>query len=145
MGTQTYTSRLTDLSEAPLSAWYPQLRISPEEEAFGPAGLVSERYREVPVDPGSGAFSVALIPSGELTGRSGKAGVDYIIQARLLGEHHSWLDLWRFTAVAGGGPIHEMQGGSLLAIWVGPPWPAYPLPKGFYFDTTGENPYGIVE
>lgn len=142
MVTYLYTGRLTDVAGGTLAAVSPVLRVRPETEAFGPDGIVSEHPVMVPVD-GAGNFSMSLFPSGELTaGWQGTTGVRYILSVGL--EHGAWLDVWRFTATAGGGPVAGMAGGSMLAVWPGPPWPPLPLPKGMYIDTVDPNPWGIV-
>ncbi|WP_336642345.1 hypothetical protein [Microbacterium sp. MMO-56] len=149
MPTQTYTGNLRNIGLAALTGVELALRVRPEVECFGPNGLVSKVPK--PIALGSaGEISVALIPSGDLTpAQGGETGVDYIIElarfedaidgSRVL----KAVDFWRFTAVAGGGDIGEMAGGSLLAVWVGPPWPPLPSPKGFYIDKTPPNAYGI--
>jgi hypothetical protein len=104
----------------------------------------------VTLNPTTGAFSITLIPSGELTPTTGSSpGVDYIIEVgrfeeAIDGTYFAGVDAWKFTAVAGGGNVGGMNGGSLLAVWIGPPWPAAPLPKGLYIDTTPPNDWGIV-
>jgi hypothetical protein len=148
----TYSGTLSDVTDVPIGAWFPAAAIRPAVEAYGPDGLVSKVPVPIPLDP-SGAFSVQLIPSGELTPTGGGSpGVDYIIGVGRfdLGADNktSWVgtDSWQFAAVAGGGNIGEMNGGSLLAVWFGPPvdeWPAEPLPKGVYIDPiTGD---GFIE
>lgn len=145
-----YTGTLTDIGLGVLTGKYPQMTVRPIVEAFGPDGLVSSVRVAVSLDPATGAFSMTLIPSGELTPTSGgAAGVDYVIEVGrfdLADDLTSiWVgtDAWRFTAVAGGGNIGGMNGGSLLAVWVGPPWPD-PLRKGLYIDTETPNDWGIV-
>lgn len=151
MALGVYTGTLTDIGANILdSLLRVRLRIRPEEEAFGPNGIVSAAPIDVPVVGPNAAFTMTLYPSGELTGRSGKAGVDYILSVDRFeetaqgGEWLSGWDLWKFTAVAGGGNIGGMAGGSLLAAWPGPPWPSEPLPKGLYIDKTPPNDWGIV-
>lgn len=149
MSLYLYNGLLTDVASVPIGGWFPEMAIRPVVEAFGPDGLVSEV--PVPITVASdGSFSVQLIPSGELTPTAGGSpGVDYIISVGRfeLGDDNqtSWhgTDSWRFTAVAGGGNIGGMNGGSLLAVWM-PPWPADPLPKGLYIDTAPPNEWGIV-
>lgn len=95
---------------------------------------------------------MSLIASGDLTPTGGgPTGVDYIIE---VGRYELADDLtkvwrgtesWTFTAVAGGGNVGEMNGGSLLSVWIGPPWPAPPLPAGLYIDLTPPNPWGVKE
>lgn len=151
MSLYTYTGKLTDVASVPIGGWFPALAIRPDVEAYGPDGkLVSKVPVPIPLDS-SGAFSVQLIPSGELTPTGGGSpGVDYIISVGRfeLGDDNktTWVgtDSWRFAAVAGGGNIGDMNGGSLLAVWIGPPWPAAPLPAGLYIDTTPPNEWGIV-
>lgn len=153
MSTAVYAGWLTDIgADALASVLRVRLRVRPEEEAFGLNGIVSAAPVDVPVNPSTGAFSMKLTPSGELTGRSGKAGIKYILSVDRFEETPEggeWLagwDLWEFVAVAGGGNIGGMAGGSLLAVWVGPPWPSSVNgpPKGLYIDTLPPNDWGIV-
>lgn len=150
MVTYTYTGTLADIGLEALTSHGPVMRVRPTVEAFGPDGLISAVPVAVALDPATGAFSMTLTPSGDLTPTSGGApGVDYIIevgryQSALDGSRLVGVDAWRFTAVAGGGNVGEMNGGSLLATWIGPPWPAEPLPKGLYIDKTPPNLWGIV-
>lgn len=155
MSLYTYTGKLSDVVATPIGGWFPAMAVRPVVEAYGPDGLVSKVPVPIAVDP-LGNFIVQLIPSGELTPTGGgSAGVDYIISVGRfdLGDDNqtSWrgTDSWRFTAVAGGGNVGEMNGGSILAVWAGPPWPAgsdkrETAPKGFYIDEGDENAYGIV-
>lgn len=148
MSSFAYTWKLTDIGLDAIAAAEPVLHIRPAVPAFGPDGLVSSH--PVAVTPnGSGVYSATLYPSGELTpSGGGNAGVDYIISVgffdkELDGTEFRSVDNWRFTAVADGGNVGDMAGGSLLAVWV-PPWPDYPLPKGLYIDTAAPNDFGIV-
>ena len=151
MSTAVYTGTLKSIGAERLAdVLRVRLRVRPKEEAFGPEGIVSAAPLDVPLVGPNAAFSMTLIPSGELTGRSGRAGVDYILSVDRFeetSEGGEWLagwDLWEFTAVAGGGNISDMKGGSLLAVWVGPPWPSQPLPIGLYVDLLPPNEWGIV-
>lgn len=150
MSACTYTATLTDIGLGVLTGSSPVMRVRPLVESFGPDGLVSAVPVPVAVDPTSGAFTVTLHPSGELTPATGGAvGVDYVIEVgrfeeAIDGTFFAGLDAWRFTAVAGGGNVGQMAGGSLLAVWVGPPWPAPPLPRGLYIDLVTPNPWGVV-
>ncbi len=154
MARYAYTGTLTDIGLGALTVWMPEVAVRPKVSAFGPDGLVSDV--RVPVPLVDGAFTMNLIPSGDLTpAAGGTPGVDYVIE---VGRYELGDDLtkiwygteaWEFTAVAGGGNVGGMNGGSMLAVWLGPPWPAgaeNPLtaPKGIYIDTTGDNPFGIV-
>lgn len=152
MATYTYTGRLTDIGAAPLaSVLRVRLRVRPEEEAFGPNGIVSATPVDVPVDPATGAFQMVLHPSGELKSKSGRTGVRYILSADRFeetpqgGEWSPGWDIWKFTAVVGGGNIGDMEGASLLAVWIGPPWPQPPLPSGLYIDKAPPNAWGVKE
>ncbi|MEJ1087066.1 hypothetical protein WDU99_01900 [Microbacterium sp. Mu-80] len=149
MSVYTYTGLLTDVAKVPIGGWLPQMAIRPVVEAYGPDGLVSAVPVPITIDA-AGAFSVQLIPSGELTPTGGGSpGVDYIISVGRfeLGDDNTttWTgtDSWRFTAAAGGGNIGEMNGASLLAVWIGPPWPTI-LSPGLYIDQMPPNEYGIV-
>lgn len=148
MSSFVFTGTYRDIGLGPIDYADPVMRIRPEVEAFGPDGLVSGKPREIAVDPATGAFSMTLYPSGELTSAmGGRVGVDYIIEigrsvSTMDGERSNGVDVYRFTAVAGGGNIGQMAGGSLLAVWVGPPWPN-PLRKGLYIDLTPPNDWGI--
>lgn len=150
MPTYAYTGTLADIGLGVLTSHAPVMRVRPEREAFSPTGLISAVPVTVAVNPATGAFTMNLVPSGELTPTAGGSpGVDYIIEVgrfeeSLDGTVFTGIDLWRFTAVAGGGNVGEMNGGSLLAVWVGPPWPPAPLPKGLYIDLLPPNPWGIV-
>lgn len=151
MAVYTYTGQLTDIARVPIGGWMPEMAVRPVVEAYAPSGLVSAVPVPITVNPTTGAFSVSLIPSGELTPTGGGSpGVDYIISVGRfeLGDDNKtfWAgtDSWRFTAVAGGGNIGEMNGASLLAVWLGPPWPLPPLPAGLYIDSAPPNEWGIV-
>jgi|GEM_PF-3274507 len=148
MPTAAYTGTLTDIGLGSLSAALPEVAVRPKVSAFGPDGLVSDI--RVPVTLVGTAFTMNLVPSGDLIPVDGSlAGVDYIIEVGRfeLGDdlQKIWhgTEAWEFTAVAGGGNIGGMQGGSLLAVWIGPPvgqWPSYPYPKGLYLDpVTGDG------
>lgn len=145
-----YTGTLADIRLGMLTDLAPLCWVRPEVESFGPDGLVSAVRVPLTMNPTSGAFTVNLIPSGELTpATGGPAGVDYIIEVALFKptvDGDTFLagtDVWKFTAVAGGGNVGTMQGGSTLAVWIGPPfgaWPSAPLPKGLYLDPiTGDG------
>lgn len=146
MSSFTYTFTLNDIGLGSIASASPVVRIRPVVEAFGPDGIVSARPRTITLSSGVG--TVTLYPSGELTpANGGKAGVDYIIEVArfeeaLDGVVFEGVDVYRFTAVAGGGNVGDMAGGSLLAVWVGPPWPS-PLQKGLYIDLTPPNDWGI--
>lgn len=151
MSTAEYTGTLKTIGAERLDEVLRiRLRVRPKEEAFGPNGIISAAPIDVPVVGENAAFVMTLIPSGELVGRSGVAGVNYVLSVDRFeedGAGNEWLDgwdLWEFTAVAGGGNVGEMNGGSLLAVWIGPPWPSQPLPKGLYIDTLPPNDWGIV-
>ncbi|WP_424937527.1 MULTISPECIES: hypothetical protein [Bacteria] len=150
MSTETYTGKLSDIGLGVLTPARPVMKVAPEVEAFSPTGLVSAIPVPVDVNPLTGAFSMKLFPSGELTAaQSGRVGVDYVISVgrfedTVEGTVFHGMDVWRFTAVAGGGDVGGMAGGSLLAVWIGPPWPSPPLPKGLYIDLQSPNPWGIV-
>lgn len=145
-----YVGTLTDINLGALTNASPVMKVRPEVEAYSLDGLVSAV--PVPVTLDGASFSMTLIPSGELTPTAGGTpGVDYIIEVgrfeeSLDGTVWNGTDAWRFTAAAGGGNVGEMNGGSLLAVWLGPPlgvWPAEPLPKGLYLDPiTGD---GFIE
>ncbi|MHC9044022.1 hypothetical protein ACYX8G_05530 [Microbacterium saperdae] len=148
MASFTYTWTLTDIGLGLLTSWLPEVTVRPKVSSFSPDGLVSDV--RVPVTPTGGVYSASLIASGDLTpADGGPTGVDYIIE---VGRYELADDLtkiwhgteaWEFTAVAGGGNIGGMQGGSLLSFWPGPPlgvWPSFPYPKGLYFDPiTGDG------
>lgn len=151
MSTAEYTGTLKDITAERLAdVLRVRLRVRPKEEAFGPEGIVSAAPVDVAVVGLNGAFVMTLIPSGELVGKSGRAGVNYVLSVDRFeetSEGGEWLagwDLWEFTAVAGGGNIGDMKGGSLLAVWIGPPWPSAPLPIGLYIDEESPNEWGIV-
>ncbi|MBT2485824.1 MULTISPECIES: hypothetical protein [unclassified Microbacterium] len=150
MPTYAYTGTLADIGLGALTALMPRMAVHPEVEAFGPDGLISDVPVPVTVDPVTGAFTMNLIPSGDLTPTTGGSpGVDYIIEVARFeqtidGTYYAGTDVWKFTAVAGGGNIGGMKGGSLLAVWIGPPWPPAPLPAGLYIDTLPPNPWGVV-
>lgn len=150
MSSYNYSGTLTDIGLGPLAGQQPVMRVRPEVEAFGPDGLVSAAPVPVTLNPSTGAFSMTLIPSGELTpATGGPTGVPYVIdvgrfEQSLDGSYFVGVDVWKFTAVAGGGNVGEMNGGSLLAVWVGPPWPSEPLPAGLYIDKAPPNDWGIV-
>lgn len=147
MSSYTYTFTLTDIGLGSIAAADPVVRIRPVVEAYGPDGIVSARPREITMIGTTG--TVTLYPSGELTpATGGGSGVDYIIEVArfeeaLDGVVFEGVDVYRFTAAVGGGNIGDMAGGSLLAVWVGPPWPQPPLPKGLYIDTTPPNEWGV--
>lgn len=150
MAAYTYTGTLADIGLGVLTSRMPVMRVRPTVESFGPNGLISAAPVQVSLDPATGAFSMTLIASGDLTPAAGGApGVDYIIEVgrfeqAIDGTYFAGFDIWKFTAVAGGGNVGGMNGGSLLAVWIGPPWPTYPYPAGLYIDTTPPNPWTIV-
>lgn len=154
MSQYAYTGFVTDVVKSPITPWMPELAVRPLVEAFGPDGLVSAVPVPIPLDPVTGAFSMSLIPSGELTPKAGGSpGVDYVIMigrfelADDLTKVWHGTDTWQFTAVAGGGNVGGMNGGSLLAVWIGPPvdaWPLSPYPKGLYLDPLPPNPWTVV-
>lgn len=145
MVTYAYTGTLTDIGLGNLGGWAPEMTVRPKVSAFGPDGLVSDV--RVPVDLVADAFSMNLVPSGDLAPVDGSpAGVTYIIEvgrfelADDLTKIWHGTEAWEFTAVVGGGNIGGMQGGSLLALWIGPDWPDPPYPKGLYIDPiTGDG------
>lgn len=145
-----YMGYLSDIGLGILTGSGAELRVRPEVESFGPVGIVSATPVPVPLGA-TGGFTMSLYPSGELTpSQGGSPGVDYILElarfeTAMDGQRvFSALDTWKFTAVAGGGNVGRMQGGSLLAVWLGPPWPSEPLPKGLYIDLTPPNEWTIV-
>lgn len=150
MSTATYTGYLTDVGLGLLVGKRPELTVRPEVHAFGPRGPVAAVRVPVPLNASTNQFTMTLIPSGELTDAvTGITGVSYVLDVGRFDLADDLTKIWRgtdafrFTAVAGGGNVGEMAGGSLLAVWVGPPWPATPLPKGLYIDQTPPNPWGI--
>lgn len=151
MVTYAYTGTLADIGLGALTPYAPRMAVRPEVEAFGSNGLISSVPVPVSIDPVTGAFTMNLVPSGDLTPTSGGAtGVDYIIEVgrfeqTIDGTYFAGIDVWKFTAVAGGGNVGEMNGGSLLAVWVGPPWPPAPVPPGLYIDLTPPNAWGVKE
>lgn len=142
-----YIGTLTDIGLGNLGGWLPEVTVRPKVSAFGPEGLVSDI--RVPVLLVNGVFTMNLVPSGELTpATGGSPGIDYVIE---VGRYELADDLtkiwhgteaWEFTAVAGGGNVGEMNGGSLLAVWIGPPWPTN-SPSGMYIDSTPPNAWGV--
>ncbi|MCW2165052.1 hypothetical protein B0I12_002207 [Microbacterium hydrothermale] len=146
----SYAGRLLDIGLGALPAGQRLiLRIRPEEEAFSAEGLVSAAPKTLNYDATTGGFTFSALPSGELTSAStGRSGVDYIIEVgrfedALDGSRFTSADVYRFTAAAGGGDIGGMKGGSLLAVWVGPPWPPLPSPRGLYIELTPPNEWGV--
>lgn len=148
MPTYTYTGTLADIGLGVLTPFAPLMWVHPEVEAYGPDGLISAVPVPVTVNPTTGAFSMQLVASGDLTpAAGGSPGVDYIIEVGRFapavdGTFFAGTDVWKFTAVAGGGNVGEMNGGSLLAVWVGPPWPDG-TPAGLYIDMTPPNAWGV--
>lgn len=148
MPTEQYTGRLADIGLGLLTNVRPVVRVRPESEAFSPDGLISRVAKPVSLTS-DGLFTMALVPSGSLTSSvSGTVGVDYILEVGRFedgvdGERYHGTDVFKFTAAAGGGNIATMQGGSLLAVWIGPPWPPAPSPRGLYIDTTPPNAWGV--
>lgn len=145
----TYTGTLMDIGLGLLIDKNPVMTVRPEVEAYGLHGLVSAVRMPVTVRS-DGWFSMSLMPSGELTPAvGGPVGVPYIIEVARFetavdgSTVFNGLDVWRFTAVAGGGAVSEMAGGSVLAAFVGPPWPS-PLTKGLYIDKESPNAWGVV-
>lgn len=149
MPTDLYTGTLADIGLGTITSQVPAMRVRPEEEAFTAEGLISAAPVNVTVDPDTGRFAMNLIPSGALTASaSGRSGVDYIIEVGRFestfdGYTFAGVDYWKFTAVVNGGNVGGMKGGSLLAVWFGPPWPREPLPRGLYIDLTPPNPWGV--
>lgn len=131
MTTYTYTGRLTDFGEAPFPEAMPRLWVEATEPAFGPTGALATRRIPVTVAP-NGNFSVALVASVDTSPTNiYKLRLEWLhAEGNLAG----WSE-WEFTAAIGGGSITESAAAPLSVWWVGPPWPPYPLPLGFYFDT----------
>ena len=151
MSVATYTGSLNVLGHELLSEWSPRLTVRPEVEAFGPSGIISSKYRTIPVDAETGDFSVTLFPSTELTGSDNRTGVKYILELQMFGESVDGTaiilhqDVWIFTAIFGGGNIRDMGSAPPVALISGPPWPATPQP-GTYFDVvTGDVGYYGIE
>lgn len=148
MPTKQYSGRLSDIGLDLLTGLRPVVRVRPEAEAFSADGLISSVPKTLTLTDGS-AFTVSLVPSGELTNaKTREPGVDYIIEVgrfedAIDGTRFHGTDAFRFTATAGGGNIGEMAGGSLLAVWLGPNWPPLPSPPGLYIDTTPPNLWGV--
>lgn len=143
MALYTYTGTLTDIGAGLLAGYAPRLTVAPERETMGPDGLVSAKKILVPVNAATGAFSMTLHASGDLD-----PAIDYELRLELFedgdtGHPYVAFDAWRFTAAVGGGPIADMVGGPLTAVWIGPPWPSLPSPPGLYIDSTPPNAWGL--
>jgi len=153
MVTYQYTGTLADIGLGALTPHAPVMRVRPEVEAFAAlsARLISAVPVPVTLDPVTGAFSMTLVPSADLTpATGGSAGVDYIIEVgrfeqAIDGTYFAGIDAWKFTAVVGGGNVGDMNGGSLLSVWIGPPWPPLPSLRGLYIDMTPPNAWGVKE
>lgn len=149
MSMQNYYGTLSDIGAGLLNGLRPVVRVRPATPAFSADGLVSSVPKQLALNAGTGRFDVQLFPSGELTSAvSREVGVDYVIEVgrfedSIDGTRFHGTDAYRFTAVAGGGNVAEMNGGSLLAVWLGPPWPPLPSPRGFYIDKTPPNDWGV--
>lgn len=148
----TYFGFVTDVVKTPLTDWFPEMTVRPMVAAYGPDGLVSEIRVPVELNAATGAFSFQAIPSGELTpADGGSPGVDYIVSVGRfeLGDDNVTVwrgnDTWQFTAVAGGGNVGQMTGGSLLAVWVEPNWPPLPSPPGVYIEISPPSRLGVVK
>ncbi|MBO3663743.1 hypothetical protein [Microbacterium stercoris] len=148
MATYTYLGTLTDVGVHGLADFMPRLTVRPEVEAWGPDGLVTDQRVVVPVT--GTTFSMELIPSSELVGTNGKVGVQYILEVVLYGETASggrwrvWQNEWRFSALPGGGAITRMGDVPALGFYVGPNWPATPLPGAYYDPSSGDLGYYAI-
>lgn len=145
-----YTGTLTDVGVNSLGPLLPRLTVRPEIAAWGPDGLVTDNRVVVPLT--GVAFSMALIPSSSLVGADGRLGVKYVLEVVLFAETvdgsraQVWRSEWRFAALPMGGPIVDMGDVPPIAFFVGPPWPATPLPGGYYDTDTGNlGKYAIGE
>lgn len=138
--TYVYSGTLADIGMGALAGMSPQMFVRPEREAFGPDGLISAVPVEVEV-AADGSFEVTLLASESLT-----PPTDYVIEVGRFepsfdGPRFHGIDVWRFTALPGGGPIAG-EPGSPYAVYVGPPWPEG-TPPGVYIDTVPPNAWGI--
>lgn len=147
MSTAEYTGTLTDIGLGLLNSYRPVVQVRPEFPAFGPDGLVSAAPKTVDVDPSTGGMTMHLIPSAYLSSpAAGDGGVRYILKVgrfedTITGQRFHGSDVFRFTAVVGGGNIGEMSSGPQIRSFFGPPWPTTSRP-GVYLDkVTGD--YGI--
>lgn len=135
MAAYTYTGTLTDIGVQVLTSRYPRLTVRPEHGVWGLDGVVSSARRTVTVNPATGAFTMTLVASADLT-----PPAKYVLEVVLFdqaadGTPIAGWDAWTFTAVAGGGNIADMADAPATRLFIGPPWPATPIP-GAYFDTT---------
>lgn len=106
----TYTGTLTDIGLRTLAWAFPVLRVRPEREAYGPNGLIAAAPMTVDVNATTGAFSMQLLASTDMTPQT-----DYIIEVgrfenSIDGQRFIGFDTWRFTAVPGGGSLSELAG-----------------------------------
>lgn len=131
----TYTGTLTDIGVEVLTERMPRLTVRPEKQGiFGPDGPVSDARRVIPLDPITGEFTLDLIASADLT-----PPTRYVLELVFFddsadGTPSAGYDIWKFTALPGGGPIADMGDGPPTKLYIGPPWPSTPRP-GAYFDT----------
>jgi hypothetical protein len=154
MVTYAYTGALTDIGLGNLGGWQPEMTVRPKVSAFGPDGLVSDV--RVPVALAAGAFTMNLIPSGDLTPvAGGTAGVPYVVEvgrfelAEDLQKIWHGTETWEFTAVDGGGNVGDMTdfaaAPNSVLVSLDPPPPGY---KGWYLNGSVDDPNvgtGILE
>lgn len=111
----TYTGDLHDITGiGSLAAFSPKLTVRPDVACWGPDGPVVDSRVDVPLS--GAAFSMELIPSTQLVGPSGVAGVGYVLECVLFAtaadgsQVNGWRSEWRFNALPGGGDIADMIG-----------------------------------
>ncbi|MGK9222078.1 MULTISPECIES: hypothetical protein [unclassified Microbacterium] len=109
-----YTGSLTDIGVNDLGDYEPRLRVSPEEEAFGPDGLVSAQAVPVTVNA-DGTFQISLVASTDLVGAATRRSpVRHVLELALFQESFDGAkvlhrrDQWAFVAAVGGGHIGDM-------------------------------------
>jgi hypothetical protein len=141
MATYPYTGKLTDFAEQPITGAVPRLRVVPERDSSGPAGLLASIGIAVTL-ANDGTFTVPLVATVDTSPETRYTLVcDWFAQAvggqELLA---GWAE-WTFTAAIGGGPIKDMFTAPASIWFVGPPWPAQPIVGAFYLDRTGDQPW----
>lgn len=139
-----YEGTLADLEGQSFPDAHPNLWVAPEADSTGPGGVMIPHRRKVRIDVESdGSWELELFASVDLSpSRPYRLRCEWVRDPD--GALAGWAE-WVFVAVAGGGRVADMGASTPVSVWrVGPPWPAPPLPPGWYFDTVTNDVGRIV-